>query len=223
MSKVILLICFVFLNATNLLGQCEQCKMFDDDKSDFCYTNEQFDNYCAQFGENTETFKFRGDGKIKSIPMGRVEDFDYLKTIATNKKLKISKWEFLFILEGLKVWEVEKRKFGYEYEESGLGIKIISEGDGELPKSGEKVEVHYTGYLEDGTKFDSSLDRGKTFSFPLGQKRVIAGWDEGVSKLKKGSVAWLRIPPDLGYGSRGAGGGQIPPNATLIFRIEVLK
>ncbi|MEL7146352.1 MAG: FKBP-type peptidyl-prolyl cis-trans isomerase, partial [Bacteroidota bacterium] len=149
-------------------------------------------------------------------------DLDYLKRIAANKKLKLSNLEMLFIIEGLKVWEVEERKFGYVYEESGLGIKVVEEGDGELPAKGEEVEVHYTGYLDNGTKFDSSLDRDQTFKFTLGAGRVIKGWDEGVAKLKKGTVAWLRIPPDLGYGSRGAG-RDIPPNSTLIFKIEIQK
>jgi len=223
MNKTILFVGLLCLNFFNASAQCEKCKMLDDEQSDFCYTSESFEGFCMQFGENSANFKFRGKGKIKSIPLGDGFDLDYIKTIALNKKLKISNWEFLFIVEGLKVWDIEKRKYGYEYEDSGLGIKLVREGKGDLPKKGENVEVHYTGYLEDGTKFDSSVDRNKTFSFPLGQNRVIKGWDEGVAKLRKGSVAWLRIPPDLGYGSRGAGGGQIPPNATLLFKIEVME
>ena len=113
-------------------------------------------------------------------------------------------------------------KIGYDIDENGLGIKIISEGNGNLPVQGQTVQVHYTGYLLDGTKFDSSLDRGQPFQFPLGQGRVIKGWDQGVAKLKKGTKARLLIPSELGYGARGAG-GVIPPNATLIFEIEVLE
>lgn len=93
--------------------------------------------------------------------------------------------------------------------------------DGQQLKAGDEVIVHYTGLLTNGTKFDSSLDRGQPFSFPLGAGRVIKGWDEGLQKLRIGERATLIIPPDIGYGARGAG-GVIPPNATLIFIVEVI-
>ena len=82
--------------------------------------------------------------------------------------------------------------------------------------------VNYTGLLGSGVKFDSSLDRGQPFNFPLGMGRVIKGWDEGIAKLRVGEQATLIIPPQLGYGERGAGGGAIPPNATLIFLVELI-
>lgn len=104
---------------------------------------------------------------------------------------------------------------------SGLKVEILQEGNGPVPKSGQTVVVHYTGTLVDGKKFDSSRDRGQPFSFPLGAGRVIRGWDEGIAMLKVGSRARLTIPPQLGYGARGAG-GVIPPNATLIFDVELL-
>ncbi|NJR38959.1 MAG: FKBP-type peptidyl-prolyl cis-trans isomerase [Leptolyngbyaceae cyanobacterium CSU_1_4] len=105
--------------------------------------------------------------------------------------------------------------------DSGLQYVDIVEGTGAAPQKGQTVSVHYTGTLENGTKFDSSRDRGQPFQFPLGAGRVIKGWDEGIASMKIGGQRQLIIPPDLGYGSRGAG-GVIPPNATLLFDVELL-
>lgn len=106
--------------------------------------------------------------------------------------------------------------------ESGLKYKELQKGTGATPKNGQTVVVHYIGTLEDGTKFDSSRDRNQPFSFKLGAGQVIKGWDEGLSTMKVGDRRQLIIPPELGYGARGAG-GVIPPNATLIFDVELLK
>ncbi len=104
---------------------------------------------------------------------------------------------------------------------SGLKYVELEEGTGATPQSGKTVVVHYTGTLEDGTKFDSSRDRGQPFSFKIGVGQVIKGWDEGLSTMKVGGRRQLIIPPELGYGSRGAG-GVIPPNATLLFDVELI-
>lgn len=103
---------------------------------------------------------------------------------------------------------------------TGLKIEDIVVGTGESPQKGQTVVVHYTGWLENGTKFDSSVDRGQKFEFPIGMGRVIKGWDEGVLTMKVGGKRKLTIPPEMGYGAAGAG-GVIPPDATLVFEVEL--
>jgi FKBP-type peptidyl-prolyl cis-trans isomerase len=109
---------------------------------------------------------------------------------------------------------------------SGLELEDTEVGNGAEAKSGQTCVMHYTGWLwtneAKGAKFDSSLDRGRPFSFQLGARQVIRGWDEGVAGMKIGGKRTLRIPPDLGYGARGAG-GVIPPNATLLFEVQLLE
>ena len=103
----------------------------------------------------------------------------------------------------------------------GVEIEVIAPGNGERPPVGSRVSVHYTGKLTNGTKFDSSLDRGSPFTFTLGQGQVIRGWDEGVAQMSIGEKAVLTCSPDYAYGSRGYP-GVIPPNATLVFEVELL-
>jgi len=109
---------------------------------------------------------------------------------------------------------------------SGLQFEDTQPGSGKSPVKGQTCVMHYTGWLwvngAKGAKFDSSRDRGRPFSFPLGQGRVIKGWDEGVATMNQGGKRTLLIPPELGYGARGAG-GVIPPNATLVFEVELLE
>ena len=110
--------------------------------------------------------------------------------------------------------------------DSGLSYEDTQVGTGASPQRGQTCSMHYTGWLwvngAKGSKFDSSLDRGKPFDFPLGMGRVIKGWDEGVASMKVGGKRTLLIPPALGYGDRGAG-GVIPPGATLLFEVELLN
>jgi FKBP-type peptidyl-prolyl cis-trans isomerase FkpA len=105
---------------------------------------------------------------------------------------------------------------------SGLIIEEVIIGQGAAAQAGQKVTVHYTGWLTDGEKFDSSKDRDDPFQFALGAGRVIKGWDEGVQGMQVGGTRKLTIPPALGYGARGAG-GVIPPNATLVFEVELIS
>ena len=110
---------------------------------------------------------------------------------------------------------------GFDKTDSGLYYKIIQKGEGVKPTAGQTVSVHYKGMLPEGSTFDSSYDRGKPIDFPVGMGHVIAGWDEGIMLLNKGDKARFVIPSDLGYGAQGAG-GVIPPNATLIFDVELM-
>lgn len=117
--------------------------------------------------------------------------------------------------------QMEKLAAGFEKTESGLRYQFIQKGSGKKAENGKTVSVHYTGQLEDGKVFDSSYPRKKPIEFPLGRGNVIEGWDEGIALLKVGDKARFVIPSHLGYGSRGAG-GAIPPNATLIFDVELM-
>ena len=118
-----------------------------------------------------------------------------------------------------------KMEYKWQMMPGGLKYQDIKEGDGPTPKNGQTCVVHYTGWLwengDKGKKFDSSVDRGTPFEFGLGMGRVIKGWDQGVATMKVGGKRLLLVPPQLGYGARGAG-GVIPPNATLLFEVELL-
>ena len=130
---------------------------------------------------------------------------------------------FTWILQGGNIMAASEQGSNTQEVTTPSGLKYVDQvvGTGDVAVAGKTASVHYTGWLENGKKFDSSVDRGQPFSFPLGAGRVIKGWDEGVQGMKVGGKRKLTIPSDLGYGSRGAG-GVIPANATLIFDVELL-
>ncbi|MCK9408744.1 MAG: FKBP-type peptidyl-prolyl cis-trans isomerase [Bacteroidetes bacterium] len=125
---------------------------------------------------------------------------------------------FLILLLTLLVSSCGRKNF---MTKSGVAVEVITEGKGAIPNEGEIVTVHYTGWLTDSTKFDSSIDRGQPFKYQFGVGQVIQGWDDGVATMKVGGKSRFTIPPELGYGRQGAG-GVIPPNAILIFEVELL-
>jgi peptidylprolyl isomerase len=139
--------------------------------------------------------------------------------VPPNSDLKVS-IELLDVKDPVvaEMWDVDRSKI--KTTESGLMYVIIDEGKGDIVTEGNVVTVHYSGFLEDGTKFDSSVERDESFSFVVGNKQVIPGWDEGIRFLKKGGKARFVIPPALGYGDITA--GKIPPNSTLVFDVELL-
>lgn len=139
-------------------------------------------------------------------------------SIPSNATL-ILEIEVLDVREPRKKTEINEED--YTVTDSGLKYYDIVQGDGAMPETGQTVVVHYTGWLEDGTQFDSSLDRGTPFTFALGMGNVIPGWDEGLATMKVGGKRQLVIPPELGYGENGS--GLIPPGATLIFEVELLE
>jgi FKBP-type peptidyl-prolyl cis-trans isomerase len=138
-----------------------------------------------------------------------------------------TKWMSAAVFVAALVLTMTENSDAQETITTSSGLQYIEHevGSGDIAKAGDTVDVHYTGWLyndgEKGTKFDSSVDRGQTFSFPLGAGRVIKGWDEGVAGMQPGGKRTLILKPDLGYGVSGAG-GVIPPNATLMFDVELI-
>lgn len=225
MSKVLFsnVLSLLMLFSTVLKAQvCENCLKLPSYAADHCYNDSRFPGFCVQFAEKEDHIVFhRGKKGLDRLPFPDKDSTEYYLSLLSDKKLKINAQAVLFLQQAFTSWDQVKRDVGMQYTESGLGLKILKQGEGEKPVSGKKVKVHYTGMLADGTRFDSSKDRGVPFEFELGAGRVIKGWDEGILLLNIGSSAILKVPPELGYGLRGAG-NTIPPNATLYFEVELI-
>jgi FKBP-type peptidyl-prolyl cis-trans isomerase len=155
---------------------------------------------------------------------------NYLISVATDKSKKMNGAEILFLeralqhrkqLEDIRLWNEAACNDGYTITETGLAYKVIEKANGTKAEPGDKVKVHYTGYLANGRKFDSSHDRNQPFEFTIAKGMVIKGWDEGLQLMNVGSRYLFRIPADLAYGNR-AVGNIIPPNATLYFDVVLL-
>jgi peptidylprolyl isomerase len=130
--------------------------------------------------------------------------------------------ELVDILAGSPESPAKVNEADFTTTDSGLKYADLQKGTGTTPQKGQLIKIHYTGWLEDGTKFDSSLDWGQPYTFPIGEKAVMPGWDEGIATMKVGGKRQLIIPAELAFGEEGAG-GVIPPNATLIFEIELVE
>lgn len=199
-----------------------------EDKDDFIFTSAGNDPITFVVGGGDMVFPGWEEGMLNMKQGGKrllviPPDLAYGESggngIPPNATL-VMEVELVEVREPVAMTEVAEED--YTTTESGLKYYDIVEGEGETPEAGQTVVVHYTGWLEDGQQFDSSLDRGTPFSFTLGQGNVIPGWDEGVATMKVGGKRQLVIPPDLAYGDSGAG-SAIPPGSTLVFDVELLE
>jgi hypothetical protein len=220
-----------------LQAQCDKCPQIPGDLSDYCHSSPEFAGKCARFTHDSQEFWFQDIQQKKrpavklTLPDLTTSNIDsYLLTMSADKAAKWTTADLLFIRSAILAWDAMEvvRKFdkarvneNLTLLPSGLAYRLLVRGSGKMPQPGKMVNVHYTGRLADGTKFDSSLDRKQTFGFKLGAKQVIAGWDEGIALFPVGSKVLLRIPPELGYGSRGR--GTIPPNSVLYFEVEIVS
>ncbi len=212
---------FTTLATSAAFSQCEGCP--EAQGVDYCFTSPRLPGRCAQFKLDQKTFQYTASAKDKKGMEIMVPDtVDMAAMLAlsrTNRRLKID--DILFIQEALTRWHSAKMDLGYEFTASGLGYKVLREGKGARPKRGDRVTVHYRGKLKDGSVFDSSFERGQPFTANIGVGQLIRGWDEGILMFREGARVMLRIPSEMGYGSRGA--GSIPANSVLYFEIEILS
>lgn len=238
MRKGFLTLIFALGGTFALSAQCDGCPHIGGELIDYCYQEVELPKRCVQFTEDSNTFYYQDNNRKKSSPMKLPLPSDllrptsgYLMGLDPDQKLKLSAADLLLIehgidlwlvLEGIRKWDMSIVGSGYTLLPSGLAYKPVILGKGKTPEKGKRINVHYTGYLENGKKVDSSFDKKQSFQFTLGLGQVIKGWDEGLAIMTVGSRYLLRIPPALGYGRAGAG-GVIPPDATLYFDIQLIS
>ncbi|MFN0200644.1 MAG: FKBP-type peptidyl-prolyl cis-trans isomerase [Bacteroidia bacterium] len=244
MKKYFLLGMMFCANFYQMYAQtCEKCKTIEDFHAEDCYTSATFQGKCAQFNTNTTQFYFQAEEGKKPLALEinkTKSSRDNLIALAGDTKLKLTGLDVLFLEDALAHWkeklldirvkrtaattrtESELQAMEFTKTQTGLEYKIIEQGDGKKAEPGKAVQVHYRGYLTNGTIFDESFSRGQAFGFDLGRGRVIRGWDEGIALLKEGDRAVFRIPAELAYGSR-AMGDKIPANSVLVFEVVLMK
>ncbi len=239
MRKSLSLFLLTFLIGQFSFAQCEFCHPPQGRTVDYCYQDQNLDGFCAMFKEGQRSFYFENENRKKGqvnevyLPTDMKEGptIKYLSDLQMNKKLKLTTEELLFIyhavqnwgeVEALRTWDQELMESGYTIKNNGLAYKVIRMGTGEMVTQGQTAVVHYTGYLLDGKKFDSSRDRKAPFEFSLGRGQVIKGWDQGVAMMPIGSRFIFRLPPDMAYGAREIP-NVIPANSTLIFDVELIS
>lgn len=189
--------------------------------ADYLFEDAAFGGQQVYFlAKDSLCYYYRGKGKTLALPVLEAATPADVLPVALSNKLKKAE-QALFLLAAYTAWDTIKFNIGMTVLENGLAYRIDNEGTGRAPQAGDKVRVHYKGYLDNGRVFDSSFERNEPIEFILGENRVIQGWEQGIPYFKVGSSGTLRIPPELGYGAQGAG-GVIPPGATLFFDIEVL-
>ncbi len=220
-------------------AQCEFCHPPQGRTVDYCYQDQNLNGFCAMFKEGQRSFYFENENRKKKqvsevyLPtdMTKGPSIAYMSDLQKSKKLKLTTKELFFIyqaiqkwgkIEALRTWNAGEMEAGYTIKDNGLAYKVIRMGTGALPTQGQTAVVHYTGYLLDGKKFDSSRDRKAPFEFRLGKGQVIKGWDQGVAMMPVGSRFIFRLPADLAYGAREIP-NVIPANSTLIFDVELIS
>lgn len=223
MKHLLILSLTWLFTGTYSFAQCDQCPSDPAFKPDYCFTDAGFPGRCVQFFVSGDVCHYYASPKAKNAQKIKVVGDINQKALAevAQAQSSLDGMDMAFLVGAFQTWKTAKMDIGFTFLPSGLGYKVTQEGTGKLPESGKKVKVHYKGYLTDGTKFDSSYDRNDPIEITLGVGQVIKGWDEGIGLFKVGSKGVLKIPANLGYGSRGV--GSIPANATLFFDIEVVS
>lgn len=216
-------------------AQCEGCAPVPAESIDFCYQSADCPGCCASFSHGVNYFHLQNPANAKfsalrKINLPLVRNNAWLLSLQNDKAVRATAEELLFLRDALASWEVVDALYhwdtvalaqGWTLRPSGLAWRMIRKGTGKMPQNGKAVRLHYTGWLPDGTEFDSSVNQHQAYSFVPGNREVISGWEEAVILFPVGSHVLLRIPPALAYGSRPH--GSIPANSILYFKVHILS